>query len=247
MTSEFKQSSSNFLLKKELLNTMSTKTRSGRSVKPPSKLISVGFNLVFNDGNHTKKPAQKVSWNQELTKVRYYKVDQQDSRPNTRSFIQNLNDDWMLNDNNDNIDPNTEVEGIGKIDNKAVGKQKPKKEKKIFSCTDCGKILGCDRDLTDHRDGVHLGLKNYHCVVPGCQKSYSVDASLKRHEKIDHGQLKPFACPECHIPFPTKNQLKNHKDRAHNGIRRPCIFDGCTKTYYDASNLNRHVKSKHQN
>ena len=163
---------------------MSTKTRSGRSVKPPSKLISVGFNLVFNDGNRPKKPAKKVSWNQELTKVRYFNVDQQDSRPNTRSFIQNLNDDWMINDNNDNIDPNTEVEGIGKIDNKAVGKQKPKKEKKIFSCTDCGKIFGCDRDCADHRNGVHLGLKNYRCVFPGCHKSYSVGAERCKRNSI---------------------------------------------------------------
>mgnify|MGYP004202097823 CR=1 FL=1 len=35
----------------------------------------------------------------------------------------------MLNDNNDNIEPNTEEEGIDRIDDKAVGKQKPKKGK----------------------------------------------------------------------------------------------------------------------
>ena len=220
---------------------MSTKTRSGRSVKPPAKLISVGFNFEWDDGNHTQRPAKSVSWNQELITVRYFQVDQQDSRPKTRSFTQKLNDEWMLNDINDNIEPNTEEKG------KAVGKQKPKKEKKIFNCNDCGKIYQRDRDLTNHRNGVHLGLKNYHCGVPGCHKSFSVEPSLKRHIKIDHEKLKPFACHECHIPFSTKNQLKNHKERVHDGIRLACVFDGCTKTYSDRSNLNRHVKSKHQN
>ena len=90
----------------------------------------------------------------------------------------------MLNGNNDNIEPNTEVEGIGRIDNKAVGKQKPKKEKRNFGCNDCGKIFRCDRDFTDHRNGVHLGLKNYHCSVPGCQKSYSVDAERCKRNLI---------------------------------------------------------------
>ena len=203
---------------------MSTKTRSGRSVKPPAKLISVGFELIFDDGNEKPmptRPAKKsVSWNQELTKVRYFQV--LDSRPKTRSFTQ-LNND------------------------KAVGKQKPKKEIKKFNCEDCGKICQRARDLQDHVNSVHLGLKDFHCGVPGCQESFPIESSLKRHIKRVHQNLKPVACPDCHIPFSTQNQMRVHKEGVHDGIRHFCPFEGCIKNYSDPSNLNRHVKSKHQN
>ena len=229
---------------------MSTKTRrSGRSVKPPPRLVSVGFDLQWNDGNekpistlpsnHSKKPPKSVSWNQELTKVRYFiKDNQPDFRPKTRSFTQKLN-----NDKDVDIEPNTEEEVIGRINDK----QKPKKEIKKFICEDCGKICQRARDLQDHVNGVHLGLKDFHCGVPGCQESFSLASTLKRHGKIVHQNLKPFACPDCHLPFSTENQMRAHKGRVHDGIMHACDFQGCTKTYNDPSNLNRHVKSKHQN
>jgi uncharacterized Zn-finger protein len=164
-------------------------------------------------------------------------VDQLDLRPKTRSFTQNLN-----NDKDVNIEPNTEEEGVGRID----GKKKPKKEIKIFYCKDCGKICPRARDLQDHVNSVHLGLKDFHCGVPGCQESFPIISSLKRHIKIVHQKLKPFACPDCHVPFSTINQMRVHKESAHDGVMHACKFDGCTKAYPDPSNLNRHVKSKHQ-
>ena len=127
-----------FHFEKEIVKTMSTKTRrSGRSVKPPARLVSVGFDLQWNDGNekpistllsnHSKKPPKSVSWNQELTKVRYFiKDNQPDFRPKTRSFTQKLN-----NDKDVDIEPNT-----GRIDSK----QKPKKEIKKFNCEDLYKL-----------------------------------------------------------------------------------------------------------
>ena len=142
----------------------------------------------------------------------------------------------MNNDKDVDIEPNTEEEGIGR---------KPKKEIKKFICEDCGKICQRARDLQDHVNGVHLGLKDFHCGVPGCQKSFSVPQDLKRHIKIVHQNLKPFACPDCHIPFSTQNQMRVHKEGVHDGIRHACTKDGCLKTYSDPSNLNRHVKNKH--
>ena len=212
---------------------MSTETRrSSRSVKPPARLVSVGFDLQWNDGNEKPISTKSVSWNQELTKVRYFKVDQVDLRPKTRSFTQKLN-----NDKDVDIEPNT-----GRIDSK----QKPKKEIKKFNCEDCGKICQRARDLQDHVNSVHLGLKDFHCGVPGCQESFPIVSSLKRHIKICHQKLKPFACPDCHIPFSTGSQMRVHKESAHDGVMHHCKFDGCTKSYPDPSNLNRHVKSKHQ-
>ena len=213
---------------------MSTETRrSGRSVKPPARLVSVGFDLQWNDGNEKPISTKSVSWNQELTKVRYFKVDQVDLRPKTRSFTQKLN-----NDKDVDIEPNT-----GRIDSK----QKPKKEIKKFNCEDCGKICQRARDLQDHVNSVHLGLKDFHCGVPGCQESFPIESSLKRHIRRVHQNLKPFECPDCHIPFSTQNQMRVHKEGVHDGIRHFCAFEGCIKNYSDPSNLNRHVKSKHQN
>ena len=139
----------------------------------------------------------------------------------------------MPNDKDVNIEPD--------------GKQKPKKEIKKFNCEDCGKICQRARDLQDHVNGVHLGLKDFHCGVPSCQESFAVASTLKRHIKIVHQNLKPFVCPDCHIPYSTENLLRAHRERVHDGIMHACNFDGCTKTYNDPSNLNRHVKSKHQN
>ena len=161
---------------------MSTTTRSGRSVKRPAQLISVGFNF---------------EWEQPMPTL---------PRPNT------------MNISND---------------------QNPK-----FTCDVCGKICQRNRDLTDHRNSKHLGLRDFHCGFPGCQKSFPVLRSLTRHIKIVHENLRPYSCPDCESSFSTQDQLKVHKG-VHDGIRHACTKDGCLKTYSDPSNLNRHVKQKH--
>ena len=109
------------------------------------------------------------------------------------------------------------------------------------------KIFQRNLDVKIHIDGVHLKLKNFHCHVVGCNKSFSVKSSLQRHIKIVHDKMKPYSCPDCDSLFSTGHQLKLHKERAHDKIRHNCAFDGCTKNYSDPSNLKRHVKNKHQN
>ena len=162
---------------------MSTTTKSGRSVKRPARLISVGFNF---------------EWEQPMPTL-----------------------------------PRPDPMNIANAQNSK------------FTCDVCGKICQRDRDLTDHRNSVHLGLKDFHCGVPGCQKSFPVIRSLKRHIKIVHENLQPHSCPDCASSFSTPAQLKVHKEGVHDGIRHACLHAGCLKTYSDPSNLNRHVKQKH--
>ena len=118
-------------------------------------------------------------------------------------------------------------------------------EKVDIQCDHCGKTFKRNLDVKIHIDGVHLKLKNFHCHVVGCNKSFSVKSSFQRHIKIVHDKMKPYSCPDCDSLFSTGHQLKLHKERAHNKIRHNCTFAGCAKNYSDPSNLKRHVKNKH--
>ena len=230
---------------------MSTKTRSGRSVKPPARLVAVGF----DDGNEkpmstllinrSKTPAKSVSWNQELTQVRYYEVDQLDSGgPKTRSFTTKLSKATNPVDALIATAGPSGFQAAPKAASKKI-KMDKKKKAKLFKCDDCGKTFPRNLDVKIHIDGVHLKLKNFHCHVVGCSKSFAVKSSLQRHIKIVHEKMKPYSCPDCDSPFSTGHQLKLHKERAHDKIRHNCTFAGCAKNYSDPSNLKRHVKNKH--
>ena len=170
--------------------------------------------------NHTKRPAKSVSWNKELIKVRYFKVDQVDSRPTTRSCTQNLNNDLILND----------------------------KGSKLF-CKTCGpgKTFERIRDLANHNEAVHIDSKAFKCQYEGCNYACAVANNLSSHVKNVHLKLKPHRCqnPGCEAAFAYKADLKFHHEAVHLKIVHKCQF--CEITFTDKKNRRKHEKKYHQN
>lgn len=64
-------------------------------------------------------------------------------------------------------------------------------------------------------------LTKFHCMYPGCKRSYSRRYRLREHEKKEHGiadqTTKNFLCPfDCGVlAFRTNIQLLSHCDKEH--------------------------------
>ena len=48
-----------------------------------------------------------------------------------------------------------------------------------------------------------------------CDKSFSIEHSLKRHINVDHDGIKPFNCDICKMEFYTKKALEDHTAKIH--------------------------------
>jgi hypothetical protein len=81
------------------------------------------------------------------------------------------------------------------------------------------------------------------CTYPGCNKSFSTSAILKRHIK-EHSGERPFACTAegCNKRFARKYDLKVHM-RSHTG-EKPymCTFPGCERKFSRSSDLRLHER-----
>lgn len=81
------------------------------------------------------------------------------------------------------------------------------------------------------------------CNHPGCNKSFSTSAILKRHIK-EHSGEKPFICnvEGCTKRFARKYDLKVHM-RSHTG-EKPyiCTFPGCERKFSRSSDLRLHER-----
>ena len=75
--------------------------------------------------------------------------------------------------------------------------------------------------------------------------SLSVQTNYNRH-LLTHQSLKPFLCPFC-SSYAAKQlaHLKQHIDSLHFKCRWFCLMDGCNKSETRATDLNKHLKKKH--
>lgn len=64
--------------------------------------------------------------------------------------------------------------------------------------------------------------------------------SLKKHI-LNHSGAKPFCCDTCPKNFANKEELKEHKDRAHKNLRFPC--PDCGKSFKVASTMRAHRRT----
>jgi len=94
-------------------------------------------------------------------------------------------------------------------------------------------------------DDVELKSKdNRRFSCPTCQQGFTRRYSLMLHQRT-HTGAKPFCCQLCGMSFTRKDNLKLHQ-QTHTG-KKPftCPTSGCSKSFYQKPNLDRHMLLVH--
>ena len=119
-------------------------------------------------------------------------------------------------------------------------------EKKRHKCNQCEKDFASQSALWNHKLTKHEGkkIKRNKKQCPHCKKSFGTDHYA--HHLLTHQSLKPFLCPFC-SSYAAKQlgSLKRHIDSIHFKCRWFCLMDGCNNSETIASNMNKHLKKKH--
>merc|ERR1712096_173666 len=76
-----------------------------------------------------------------------------------------------------------------------------------------------------------------------CDKKYSDNASLYKHNKSSHEGVK-YPCTECNYKGTQKKSLQEHVAAVHEGVKYPCTE--CNYKATTKSSLQRHVASVHE-
>nr|XP_061790349.1 gastrula zinc finger protein XlCGF57.1-like [Nerophis lumbriciformis] len=111
----------------------------------------------------------------------------------------------------------------------------PKKAKKQFPCSECGKTFSNRGILTRHMKS-HTSEKPFSC--PACEKTFSRHDCLRSHLRC-HTREKPFHCSLCTQTFRHRQNLRSHL-RSHTG-EKPFSCPTCGSTFSTRANLKRHV------
>ncbi|RLN47474.1 hypothetical protein BBJ28_00004221 [Nothophytophthora sp. Chile5] len=84
-----------------------------------------------------------------------------------------------------------------------------------------------------------LRLRNFLCMHPGCDKSFTDSAHLRDHTVVHTGEKK-LSCPVCHKRFARLSTLHEHR-RVHTG-EKPyvCAVPECSKRYSSRAALRFH-------
>ncbi|XP_062552216.1 zinc finger protein 91-like [Armigeres subalbatus] len=120
----------------------------------------------------------------------------------------------------------------------AIGKEE--KLEREFLCEICAKGFKTKKQLKDHLEIVHQGVKRYHCDI--CKKSFTRNGSLAEHKLIQHAGIKQFSCNLCGKSFGKEDSLKTHRS-IHLGKRFQCNV--CSKSFLKRAFLTGHVAKYH--
>ena len=110
-------------------------------------------------------------------------------------------------------------------------------------CPECGKQFYYKDDLKNHIQ-VHNGDLNHVCKEEACEKAYSTEKALKKHQKLAHEvNLDLVTCKVCKKQLSTPFKLRAHM-LVHSDSK-PFSCSLCSETFKEQRNVVKHMKLKH--
>lgn len=83
-----------------------------------------------------------------------------------------------------------------------------------YTCLVCSCSMKRARQILQHVETVHRGVKNHVCTWPGCGVAFGRAQSLKMHYLI-HTEELPYTCEYCGNKFRRSDSMNSHKRRIH--------------------------------
>ncbi|XP_037942699.1 zinc finger protein 107-like [Teleopsis dalmanni] len=112
---------------------------------------------------------------------------------------------------------------------------------KGFVCQTCHKKFKTSLNLEKHML-IHSNVKEFKCDY--CNKEFRTKDVKMAHERIHTGE-KPYKCTYCDRAFRFRGTFLTHIN-IHNGLR-PYVCSECDSAFTNWSNLNKHIKRRHDN
>ena len=114
-----------------------------------------------------------------------------------------------------------------------------------YKCSDCGKTFSNNSNLNKHKKSIHEGLR---FLCKHCERDFTTYEMLKYHTNALHNGGNKLKCIECNKKFVVPSQVKKHM-KLHQSTREKlvCPKPFCTSEFTNRFELQKHVKSIHQN
>ena len=108
-------------------------------------------------------------------------------------------------------------------------------------CGECGYASALQKDMKRHIDGVHKKIKNYVCGE--CGYAASQKGNLKQHVQVRHEGIRNHICGVCGHATAEKGKLRIHIKRKHEKMKHNC--EECGYTNSRKEDLKKHKQSAH--
>ena len=109
-------------------------------------------------------------------------------------------------------------------------------------CDICGRMLSCNRSLSDHKRQVHD--KANHIKCDQCNFTTFQPYMLKRHKQRNHDKTTRYDCDQCNFTTYDKGRLRVHKRGVHEKIK-PHKCNECEASYQTKYRLAVHMLREH--